>query len=237
MPFGVETDKRLLQLRPSPRRRLALLRQRVQFHDSRHFWERRYAQGGNSGAGSYGGSAEAKARFLNSFVQERGVGSVIEFGCGDGHQLSLARYPSYIGLDVSESALLLCKRIFRDDTSKSFFLYNQKCFVDNAQLFVADAALSLDVLYHLVVDEVFFRYMRHLFAAARNYVIIYSTNESAHDAAPHVRHRRFTPWVESHAPDWLLKGVTPGPVTGPGRPSFFLYCRANSGLRYDTSAK
>lgn len=93
-------------IRPLPGvRQFSLLRQRVGFHGSARYWELNYARGGTSGPGSYYASAEAKATFLNEFVRARDVRSVIEFGCGDGNQLSLADYPSYIGLDVSRSAL------------------------------------------------------------------------------------------------------------------------------------
>ena len=70
----------------------------------------------------------------------------MEFGCGDGNQLSLADYPSYVGLDVSKTAVRLCQRRFADDLSKSFFLYDSACFTDRAGLFTADLAVSLDVI-------------------------------------------------------------------------------------------
>ena len=78
------------------------------FPGSQPYWERRYARGGDSGAGSYGRLAIFKAEFVNSFVRDHGIRSVIEFGCGDGNQLSLAEYPSYFGLDVSRSAVEAC---------------------------------------------------------------------------------------------------------------------------------
>ena len=82
-------------LRPVTRiRPLALTRQRLRFTGSASYWEHRYAYGGNSGAGSYGSTACAKADLLNSFLKDERLLSVIEFGCGDGHQLSLADYPS-----------------------------------------------------------------------------------------------------------------------------------------------
>ena len=153
-------------VRPLPGvRRLSLLRQRLSFGGSAPFWDRNYARGGTSGAGSYGTLGTAKAEFLNAFVREHGVRSVTEFGCGDGHQLSLADYPRYIGLDVSRAAIALCKRRFADDPTKSFFLYDGSCFVDRAGLFTSDLAISLDVIYHLVEDPVFETYMTHLFAA------------------------------------------------------------------------
>src|SRR3989339_1402077 len=65
------------------------------------FWEARYRSGGDSGLGSFGRLAQFKADVLNDFVRQAGIASIIEFGCGDGNQLRLAAYPSYVGLDVS----------------------------------------------------------------------------------------------------------------------------------------
>lgn len=214
-------------IRPLPGvRRLSLLRQQAAFHGSARYWERNYAQGGTSGAGSYDALAEGKATFLNDFARTHQVASVIEFGCGDGNQLSLARYPAYIGLDVSRTAIDMCQRRFAGDAAKSFFLYDGACFTDRAGLFAADVALSLDVIYHLTEDEVFHTYLTHLFAAGTRFVIIYATNGERRGTAPHVRHRHFTPWVERHRPDWRLAAVTPGPDSGPDRADFFTYERA-----------
>ena len=53
-------------VRPLPGvRQISLLRQRVAFNDSAHFWEENYAKGGTSGSGSYGALAEGKSAFLN----------------------------------------------------------------------------------------------------------------------------------------------------------------------------
>lgn len=211
----------IMKIRP-----LAMARQRLQFSGSAMYWERRYANGGTSGAGSYGAVSAAKAAFLNNFVADKGVTSVIEFGCGDGHQLSLASYPRYIGLDVSRTAIALCQRRFAGDSTKSFFLYDGDCFVDRAGLFVADLATSLDVIFHLTEDVVFATYMAHLFAAARSYVVIYATNSCAiQDDAPHVRHRRFSSWIEANRPQWRLTRVTDGQHSGASLADFFVYER------------
>jgi SAM-dependent methyltransferase len=214
-------------IRPLPGvRQVSLLRQRMAFSGSAGFWEQNYAQGGSSGNGSYGALAEGKRQFLNALVRTRGVTSVIEFGCGDGNQLSLADYPSYIGLDVSRSAIGLCQQRFADDPAKSFFLYDGACFTDRAGVFTADLALSLDVIYHLTEDAAFEAYLRHLFAAGRRLVVIYSTNSALSGTAPHVRHRHFTPWVEVNCPQWQLTGVTQGPNTELARADFFVYERS-----------
>ena len=214
-------------IRPLPGvRQMSLMRQRIAYSDSVHFWEANYAQGGTSGCGSYGSLAEGKKRYLNDLVREREVSSVIEFGCGDGNQLSLAEYPSYIGLDVSRTAVRLCQRRFAADATKSFFLYDGPCFTDRAGIFTADLALSLDVVYHLTEDAVFETYLRHLFAAGRRLVVIYSTDAEIGGTAPHVRHRHFTGWVEANIPGWRLAGVTAGPSTERARADFFLYTRS-----------
>jgi hypothetical protein len=213
-------------VRPLPGvRRMSLLRQRIGYGDSARFWEGNYARGRSSGTGSYGRMAEGKSRFLNELVRERAVQSVIEFGCGDGNQLSLAEYPSYIGLDVSRTAIGLCQRRFGGDRAKSFFLYDGAYFTDQAGIFTADLAISLDVVYHLTEDLVFETYLTHLFSAGLRLVVIYSTNAEITGTAPHVRHRHFTPWVEANCPGWRLTGVTPGPNTERARADFFVYER------------
>jgi hypothetical protein len=217
-------------LRPVPGvRKMSVLRQRLAFTGSANYWERNYARGGTSGDGSYGALAQAKADFLNAFVAARKIGSITEFGCGDGHQLSLAQYPQYTGLDISPAAIDLCKRRFPGDLTKSFFLYDGDRFVDRSGLFVADLALSLDVVYHLVEDHVFETYMTHLFASGRLYAVIYTTDGEVKGTAPHVRHRHFTSWTAANCPHWRLGQVVPGPNTGPGRADFFIYERQATG--------
>jgi len=175
------------------------------FGGSAKYWEKRYAAGGSSGKGSYGKLAQFKAEVLNSFVAKNNISSVIEFGCGDGHQLSLAEYPAYIGLDVSQTAVNMCKECFKNDNTKNFFLYKPEHFPQGASL-KAELSLSLDVIYHLVEDRVFELYMKHLFGAAEKFVIIYSADCDAesHFHLPHIRQRRFSQWIQANLPQWRL---------------------------------
>ena len=201
------------------------------FPGSRDYWEQNYANGGNSGEGSYGVYAEFKAEVLNKFVAEHQVQSVIEFGCGDGNQLSLATYPTYIGLDVSTTAIQLCMNRFQGDKTKSFYLYDPDRFVDNARLFHADIALSMEVIFHLIEDEVFDQYMRFLSAAADRYLIIFSSNtdETPVLEAAHYKNRKFSTWIDAHLPDWTLLETVPNrypydPKTKTGFTSqFYIY--------------
>ena len=219
------------KIRPIPgARQISLLRQRVSFSGSADYWESNYNRGGTSGAGSYGELAYGKADFLNSFARRYSIASVIEFGCGDGNQLALAEYMRYVGLDVSPSAIALCKERFADDRAKSFFRYDPECFSDWAGWLRADLAISLDVVYHLIEDAVFEKYMQHLFAAGERYVVLYSTNSVIPGTAPHVRHRNFSSWVDVHCPAWRLTAVSPGPNTGSARADFFVYERIPSSV-------
>lgn len=182
-------------------RRLEQLVTSVRFPGSRRYWDRRYRCGGTSGAGSQGRIAEFKAEVLNRFVADNRVQSVVEHGCGDGSQLRLARYPRYLGLDVSSHAITLCRTRFRGDDTKEFR------HVDQYRGERCDLALSIDVIFHLVEDDVYHRYMERLFDSAERFVIIYSSNteERISPYAPHVRHRRFGSWVAANAPGWLLE--------------------------------
>lgn len=179
--------------------------QQQPFNGSGTYWEDRYAQGGNSGVGSYGKFAEFKAEVLNDFVCAHQVQSVIEFGCGDGNQLTLAAYPEYLGFDVSERAVTQCQKLFKSDENKSFLL------MSNYGGQQADLTLSLDVIFHLVEDDVFGGYMRTLFDASKRFVIVYSSNtdKAEQDQADHVRHRKFTDWVEQNVDDWKLSERIP----------------------------
>lgn len=177
------------------------------FFGSGSYWETRYASGGSSGAGSYGRCAVFKAEFLNGLVEQNRLESVVELGCGDGHQLTLARYPRYLGLDVSARAVELCRERFNGDSSKAFSIHDAT--VDAPRLQVADVALSLDVVYHLVEDDVYAAYMKHLFAAAKRVVVVYSSNDERSRQVPHVRHRRFTDWVRLNQPEWQLTAHVP----------------------------
>jgi SAM-dependent methyltransferase len=184
-----------------------------EFEGSEAYWENRYQSGGTSGPGSYGNLARFKAEVLNEFVAAEAVQSVIEFGCGDGQQLSLARYPRYLGLDVSRFAIATCKRLFSDDPSKEFKTVEEYAGEK------AEAVLSLDVIYHLVEDHVFDRYMTTVFDSAQKWVVIYSSDFEGADEqqhAQHVLHRRFTGWINANRRDWYCAKVVRNkfPFTG-----------------------
>ena len=178
----------------------------TEFPGSRNYWEARYSGGGNSGAGSYNRLAQYKAAVINDFVQQNQIRTVMEHGCGDGNQLSLASYPEYAGFDVSSTAVLKCQSRFKQDMSKTFRTS------DTYAGEVAELGLSLDVIYHLIEDHVFEAYMERLFDSSSKFVIIYSSNTAEYNfsySASHVKHRKFSDWIEKTCPLWELFDNTP----------------------------
>lgn len=164
------------------------------------YWKKRYINGGNSGAGSYNNLAQFKAEIINRFVEKNNINTVIEFGCGDGNQLKLFHFKKYIGFDISQEIINVCNGTFSNDSSKAFFL------MDRYKHEKADLTLSLDVIYHLVEDKIFEKYMKILFTSTLNYVIIYSSNsnDNTNNNARHIRHRKFSNWIEKNNPDFEL---------------------------------
>ncbi len=176
--------------------------QRAAFPGSASYWEQRYANGGTSGAGSYGRLARFKAAVVNELVEQGDIGSVIDLGCGDGHQVGLMNLPRYIGFDVSRTSLELCRERYRGDDGKRFLSF------DDLPGHRADLSLSLDVVYHLVEDDVFERYMHGLFDSSHKLVLLYASDpdRDRETADSHVRHRAVTRWVAEQRKDFELLG-------------------------------
>lgn len=104
---------------------------------------------------------------------------------------------SYIGFDVSQEAIDLCKHIFLNDRVKTFKLMKEY----NGEK--ADLALSIDVIYHLVEDKVYYQYLYRLFNSAQKFVIIYSSNSTynkwgKYGEGIHIKHRKFSLDIEKN---------------------------------------
>ena len=179
---------------------LTSLAQFKTFPGSEDYWKNRYKAGGSSGSGSYHKFAEFKVEILNGFVKEKLIRTIIEYGCGDGNQLKFTVYPSYIGFDVSPEAISQCKTFFSNDETKTFKL------MDEYANETAELTLSLDVIYHLIEDDVFFAYMKRLFDSSTRFVVVYSSNTNKQESfqAPHIKHRDFSKWIEQNKPEWKL---------------------------------
>lgn len=172
--------------------------------NSKKYWDRRYARGGDSGEGSKGQLALFKAEFLNRFVEENQLKNIVELGCGDGKQLLLANYPNYDGFDISFEAIQACLKMFGGDKTKRFELLAKKNELEGKRG-QWDLALSLDVLYHLIDQIEFEQYLRTLFSLSEKYVIIYAPDqEPSFPTALHVRYRKFSEVITQRFPEWKL---------------------------------
>lgn len=167
------------------------------------YWEERYKKGGDSGASAFNRLAQFKIDVLNQFLNEHSDISVCyEWGFGDGAFLSEIHFPNYIGGEVSETALHICKEKYMGDETKQFFMIEEMLEYIK-EYGGCDLAISLDTLFNLVEDDVYETYMERLFGYAKRYVCILSSDFDR----PHVGHEKrrcFTRYVSEHFPEFNL---------------------------------
>ena len=88
---------------------------------------------------------------INNLVSKNNINTVIEWGSDDCNQLSLANYKNFIGFNASKTAIKIYKAKFKNDFTKTF-IHITNNFINDKK---ADLSISLDVLYHLIEDNVF----------------------------------------------------------------------------------
>lgn len=174
--------------------------------NSKEFWENRYKSGLNSGTGSYSKLADFKAKVINEFIAGEKISKVIEFGCGDGNQLSLMKYQEYVGIDVSNTVIENNKKTFKDDKSKKFYTTNEKEIYLKEKY---ELSISLDVIFHLTEDHVYEEYMIDLFNSSDKYIIVYSSNHEEYTKWPEFRHRKFMRYIQNYFKEWSLYSFIP----------------------------
>jgi len=155
-----------------------------------NYWEERYRSGGNSGLGSYGHENQFKINYIKNIIQAHSIQSINDFGCGDGNQIEgLVDLVNYKGYDISKTAVEICKERYKDASNFNFSLD----FTDWTQ---ADLCMSLDVLYHIVEDDLFYEYVMNLFNYSLSYILIYSV-ESNLLRSHHAKSREFVQYIIS----------------------------------------
>jgi hypothetical protein len=112
---------------------------------------------------------------------------------------------NYIGLDISPTVIEKCKIKFENDIFKKFYCVDGFNEDDFSKIQHGDFGLSLDVLYYLIEDSVYYSYIQDLLNLSKKYVIIYSSNEDLpYEIGTRVKHRKFTPFIESTYSNWKL---------------------------------
>jgi SAM-dependent methyltransferase len=194
--------------------------------DSKKYWEERYKNGGTSGAGSRNRLAVFKVRTINEFIKKNGVKSVIDLGSGDGFIASGINVGVYTGFDVSESAVEHCNKLFESDMTKIF----TSKWVD----IKAELVLSLDIIFHLVEDDIYLEYLERLFRSAEKFVIIYSSNCVSTGMSDHYKDREFLYDVDEMFKEWELQAIIENPYKFKNDPEqesnsdFYIFRRANN---------
>jgi hypothetical protein len=137
-------------------------------------------------------------------------------------------------MDVSPTAVRTCVSMFADDPTKSFLLYASGAFADPLKRLQSDVSMSLDVLFHLVEDDVWEAYLRDLFSMARRFVIIYASETRPDTKNQAVIHRPFTKWVEDNISGWQLRDRVENPYGSTEDPAtktyseFFIYVASDA---------
>lgn len=196
--------------------------------DSIQYWQKRYASGGNSGAGSYGALADFKADSLNGFIADYGIRTAIEFGSGDGNQLRLIKVSKYVGLDVSGKAIENTKTMYANDPTKTFHVYDPDVY-EPIDPFLADIAISMDVILHLTEDERHDRYLSNLSKSSLKYLGIFNsaTEQQLPRMASHNRFRDHRIWLKANAPEFqeIRVDLLPAELNYPIDTGFYYYER------------
>lgn len=87
-----------------------------------------------------------------------------------------------------------------------------------------DLSLSLDVIYHLVDDNIYKKYMNDLFNSTNKFVIIYSTNwDDKENNGSHVYHRKFTKYIDTNFKNAKLIYHEPNKYPSLSTAEFYVY--------------
>tara|TARA_R110002072_G_scaffold4788_8_gene33413 strand:- start:8 stop:583 length:576 start_codon:yes stop_codon:yes gene_type:complete len=181
-------------------------------------WDNRYKNNGNSGNGSYGLLAEFKAEIINNFIYENNIHDIIELGCGDGNQCSLFKIEHYLGLDISPAIINYCKNKFKNNSKYNFEIYNND-YLNNKKY---ELSLSLDVIYHILDDNEYKKYMKDLFNFSNKYVIIYSNNYKGHKVG-HMYTKNFTKDIEKWFNNYKIKQIIKQKYPQQSSADFYIY--------------
>ncbi len=154
------------------------------------YWTERYYNQGNSGWGSWDSNAvKFKADYVNEVIKKYNINTVCDLGCGDGNMIKyFSGYKQYYGYDIAPVAVSMCKSQYEKDINKIFY-YKMEEILDKKY----DLSLSLDIIYHLVEDDMYQKYMHDLFSIA-DIVCIFSTNHGTPVSLDllHIKDRIFT---------------------------------------------
>lgn len=168
------------------------------FEAERAYWNRRYREGYDSGAGSYG---EAMLRKVEWLRELQGVRTITEIGCGDfsfgSHLLSKIPHARYRGFDISDVIVQRNRQLYAGDRVSFYGLSGEL-------IPPADLVLCVDVLFHIADDDAYAAMLQVLRQSWRKYLAV-SAYEYDGIRQGHVHIRKFDPSIFGKP---LLREVT-----------------------------
>src|SRR5581483_12428603 len=88
-----------------------------------------------------------------------------------------------------------------ENATRTFIWYDPVCFHDPLRVVSADCAISLDVIFHLIEDDIFARYIDNLFRSGLHFVIIYGLDEEqSRPGHVSVRFRKYSEYIAKNIP-------------------------------------
>jgi len=168
--------------------------------DMKKYWNDRYISGGNSGDGSYGEQAIIKANYVNNIIDKYNIHSVVDMGVGDGNQLDLLNINNYIGYDISDVIINRLKLKYNNDNTKTFKHVSEYTNMNT------DLMLSMEVIFHLIDDDMYDDYMTMMFNSDSKYILIFTmdSDSSYINNAKHVKIRNILEWINNNTNEWDL---------------------------------
>ncbi len=211
---------------------MGLLEDVNDYKDATAYWTKRYEVGMGSGIGSRGQLAHYKAEFVNDFIRDHAIGSLIDLGCGDGHIAAMLQVERYLGLDIVPSSIGLCRSQFGNRPDMTFTPISAGSIGNFEHFLSCDLSLSMDVSFHIVDEAEFAAHVRRLCMFTSRYAILYSsrsqeTTRSLNGEAPraHKLHRDIVAAVQTEAPDFRYLGEEPHPYPEESQARFHIFER------------
>jgi len=179
--------------------------------DYKGYWESRYKNGQNSGAGSYGDNADFKAMIIDRIIKDYDVESLLDIGCGDGNQISLVKSQvDYCGYDISSTTIKNCELKFKGDDRKQFHVFDPMVYNPSPAW---DMTMCLDCLFHITIEEEWLKTIECICNCAENVVLIVTNTEEIRDEYfPHVNFKRKILPVLSARDDVIIEEVITQPT-------------------------
>jgi len=131
-----------------------------------NYWDKRYADGGNSGCGSTGHLREWKWNTIKRFVES--IDEVIDVGCGDLSFWDTTTLPEgYVGIDASE--VIITKNKLQYPNARFY-----KSMSSAPLGIVAPIVFCFDMLFHIMDDDVYKGTIENLCRMSSDYIFIYT---------------------------------------------------------------